>query len=233
VNFSFGVCCCEENKSFQKEIIESIRQLCIPHYEIILIGNSQYYIDEIIEGKDIKYILFDENINPGWITKKKNIITEQSQYENIVFMHDYIKFNADWYTGYLKHQDFKISMNKIYNLDGKRNIDWLIYYQDLCLPNAEQLLPYDLEFSKIMYIPGFYWVAKRDVMIEFPLNENFFWGQAEDIEWSKRVRAKYKFSINQESTVHFMKQKEYTLNVLSEQNIEKVKEFYAKYSASN
>lgn len=228
MDFSFGICCCEENKPFQKTIIESIRSLNIPNYEIILLGNTQYKVDEIIEGKDLKYILFDENFRPGWITKKKNLITEHSLYENIVYTHDYIKFDKDWYAGYLNHQDFQVSMNRIHNLDGKRNIDWLIYYQDLCFPNAEQLLPYDLEFSKIMYIPGFYWVAKREVMRQFPLNENFTWGQAEDIEWSMRVREKYKFLMNPNSTVHFLKQKEYTLNEMSEDSIRYLKEFYKK-----
>jgi hypothetical protein len=232
MNFSFGICCCEENKPLQKTIIESIRKLNIPNYEIILVGNTQYKVDEIIEGKDLKYILFDESIKPGWITKKKNIITEHSRYENIVYAHDYIKFNEDWYNGYLNHENFKISMNRIHNLDGKRSIDWLIYYQDLCFPNAEQLLPYDLEFSKIMYIPGFYWVAKKEVMQKFPLNENLIWSQAEDIEWSRRIREKYKFSMNPESTVQFLKQKDYTLNVLSQENIDKTKEFYGIYYAT-
>jgi hypothetical protein len=229
MNFSFGICCCEENKPLQKTIIESIRKLNIPNYEIILVGNTQYKVDEIIEGEDLKYILFDESVRPGWITKKKNLITENSQYENIVYTHDYIEFNKDWYTGYLKHQDFKVSMNRIHNLDGKRNIDWLIYYQDLCFPNAEQLLPYDLEFSKIMYIPGFYWVAKKEIMQEFPLNENLIWGQAEDVEWSRRVRGKYKFSMNPESTVKFLKQKDYVLNVLSKENVDGVKKYYGTH----
>jgi len=38
-----------------------------------------------------------------------------------------------------------------------------------------------------MYIPGNFWVAKKNIMQKYPLNENLLWGQAEDIEWSKRV----------------------------------------------
>ena len=75
MDFTFGVCCCEENKLLQKTIIQSIRNLNIPNYEIILVGNSQYAVEEIIEGDDLNYILFDESRRPGWITKKKNIIT--------------------------------------------------------------------------------------------------------------------------------------------------------------
>jgi hypothetical protein len=117
-------------------------------------------------------------------------------------------------------------MNKIHNLDGKRNIDWLIYYQDLCFPNGEQLLPYNLEFSKIMYIPGFYWVAKKEVMLEFPLNENLVWGEAEDVDWSKRIREKYNFSMNSESTVQFLKQKEYTLNEMSDDSLKLLEQHF-------
>ena len=55
-----------------------------------------------------------------------------------------------------------------------------------------------------MYISGTYWIAKKRVMEEFPLNENLFWGQGEDVEWSKSVTKKYNFSINPNSIVKLM-----------------------------
>jgi hypothetical protein len=42
-------------------------------------------------------------------------------------------------------------------------------------------------------------------MIEFPLNENLTWGQGEDVLWSKEVREKYPFDMNQNSSVRIMK----------------------------
>jgi hypothetical protein len=56
-----------------------------------------------------------------------------------------------------------------------------------------------------MYISGAYWIAKRDVMLEFPLNESLSWGEGEDVVWSKQVRLKYDFNMNQNSSVRIMK----------------------------
>jgi hypothetical protein len=73
-------------------------------------------------------------------------------------------------------------------------------------------------------MPGFYWIAKKSVMQEFPLNENLTWGQAEDIEWSRRVREKYDFSINPNSSVKFLKQKEYILREMSQESLNILKQ---------
>jgi hypothetical protein len=62
--------------------------------------------------------------------------------------------------------------------------------------------------SKYLYFSGAYWVGKRDVMTEFPLDENLLWGQSEDVEWSMRIREKYDFSMNQYSSVQLMMQKD-------------------------
>ena len=61
--------------------------------------------------------------------------------------------------------------------------------------------------SKYMYISGAYWVAKKQIMEEFPLDESLVWGKGEDVEWSKLVREKYNFSFNRNSSVKFLKQK--------------------------
>jgi hypothetical protein len=56
-----------------------------------------------------------------------------------------------------------------------------------------------------MYISGSYWVAKKDVMLEFPLDESLSWGEGEDVLWSKQVREKYKFNMNTNSSVFIIK----------------------------
>ena len=40
-----------------------------------------------------------------------------------------------------------------------------------------------------------------------PLNEKLFWGEGEDIEWSKRVRQKTEFKFNNLSSVIYNKEK--------------------------
>ena len=46
-----------------------------------------------------------------------------------------------------------------------------------------------------MYISGSYWVCKKHVMENFPLNDELLWGQGEDVEWSKIVREHYILSV--------------------------------------
>ena len=42
-------------------------------------------------------------------------------------------------------------------------------------------------------------------MEEFPLNEGLCWGQAEDVEWSKRVLRKYSLIMNENATIKLNK----------------------------
>ena len=50
-------------------------------------------------------------------------------------------------------------------------------------------MPYDYDGGH-MYISGAYWVAKKHVMEAEPLNEDLKHSEAEDVEWSLRVRDK-------------------------------------------
>lgn len=208
MNFTFGIVTSGTNDIFINQIIDSIQLMNIPNYEIIIVGNS------LVKRKNVRIINFDELIKTGWITKKKNIITTEAAFDNIVYMHDYIVFDINWYNEFLKFGDFKICMNQILNFDGTRYRDWTlwpgnpIWPSNIKINNKECLLPYNItNLTKHMYISGAYWVAKKNVMENFPLNENLCWGQGEDVEWSFRVREVYDFSINHKSIVKLLKQK--------------------------
>jgi len=206
MNFSFGICK-GINSPFLKEIIYSIRQQNIDNYEIIIVGEKHTEF-----GDDIINIDFDESIKPIWITKKKNLITKNAKYENIVYLHDYVYFKPDWYKGQiLKGHDIKIRMDKIKNNNGVRFRDWCIWpHNDNVIDNIigrSIMIPYDMtHLSKYMYINGTYWIANKKIMTEFPLNEDLVWGESEDVEWSKRVREKYSFEMNDFSEVRLLKQ---------------------------
>jgi len=223
MDFTFGIITTKQNPELELEtIISSIKNLLIPNYEILIIGGSA---SKQIEN--IKIFSFDENPNGAWITKKKNLITQNAKYDNIVYMHDYIIFDKDWYINFLNFgNNFKVCMNQIINLDGTRFRDWTLWAESaeqVGIPNPYYLIPYSIKnLSKLMYFSGAYWVAKKNVMEEFPLNENLFWGQGEDVEWSKRIREKYNFSINQNSIVRLLKYKNPAF--LSCNNLEKIKE---------
>jgi len=224
MKFTFGIITGGNSDHSLNLIIDSIESQGISEYEVLIVGNSNVF------RKNTFVISFDETKKQAWITKKKNLITTNAKYENIVYSHDYVVFEPDWYKGYLKFgENFKVCMNKFVNPDYSRFRDWVIwpcnnnFMDDIVLPNRECLIPYEMtHLSKYQYISGTYWVAKRDVMLKFPLDENLSWGQGEDVVWSKNVRSKYTFSMNPHSTVKSLKFKNPAFNIASEETIKKL-----------
>lgn len=211
MKFTFGIITGGEDRV--NKIINSIINLNIKDYEIIIIGGDH------ISGT--RHIKFETNRKRPWITKMKNIITENAIFENIVYLHDYIKFNSNWYKGFLDFgDDWNVCMTKIINNNDSRYRDWIVEEN---FGGTGSLLPYNIRHaSGIMYISGAYWIAKKHVMEEFPLNEKLHWGEGEDVEWSHRVRNKYEFSINSNSSVKLMKQKTFNGKLLSKDSIKKI-----------
>jgi hypothetical protein len=221
MDFTFGIITSGDNEPMINEIIDSIEYENIPNYEIIIVGDSN------ISRKNTRVLIFNENIKPMWITAKKNLITHEAKFENIVYFHDYIKLNEGWYEGQLTAgNDFKIRMDKIINLNGERFRDWCIWpHNHNKMDNfieRECLIPYNItHLSKYMYISGAYWIAKKEVMLEYPLNEELIWGQGEDVLWSKQVRLKHDFNMNTNSSVKIIKpNKDRVFNETSDDKIE-------------
>lgn len=224
MDFTFGIITGGGAEEYIKKTILSIEAQQIENYEIIVVGKCE------LNEKNLKVVEFDESIKNKWITKKKNIITNLSNYENIVYMHDYIYFLDGWYVGQKKSgSDFEIRMDKIFNFNGERFRDWCIW--PLNNNSMDQfigkdcLIPYDIDFlTKYMYISGSYWISKKFVMEKFPLNEGLCWGEGEDVEWSKRIRDKVLFKMNVNSSVQIMKPgKDKAFNEPSEDKIQTLK----------
>ena len=117
-----------------------------------------------------------------------------------------------WYEGYVKFgNDWDICMNVVENSDGSRFRDWCAWDDpELCYPDGVHniaLPSYDYNKTHYMYISGNYWVSKKRVMEEEPLNEDLDWGEAEDVEWSNRIRDKYQYVMNTHSKVKCLKDK--------------------------
>jgi len=209
---TFGICSSPGSSVYLEQVISSIIEQGIPTFEIIIVGNVNLSMGD---SKNIEIIEFDESIKPGWITAKKNLITKYAKYENIVFLHDYIIFEKNWYQQIKSDlENYEILMCKILNFDGSRFRDWVLWVEnhepfDVYLQRTRKgLLPYsEKSLSKFMYISGSFWISKKKVMEEFPLNEDLVWGQSEDIEWSKRVREKHNFHLNEFASVRLLKQK--------------------------
>jgi hypothetical protein len=225
MDFTFGIITTKTGNDLT-DIIKSIYKQNIDNYEIIIVGGNDIHFDKV------KHIPFNETVKHGWITKKKNIITENSKFENIVFLHDYLILDDNWYNGQiLSGNEFNIRVDIILNKDGSRFRDWCLWpdnttkygYSTEEIIKEYALLPYEVKnLNRFQYISGCYWIAKKHVMVKHPLNESLSWGESEDVEWSKRVREMYEISININSKVLLKKQKPVVFNYTTTEILKKL-----------
>lgn len=208
MDFTFGIITYANTENFIRTIIDSIRIQKIPNYEIIIVGKCN------IEDTSLQIIDFDETIRSGWITKKKNIIVKKAKYENIVLLHDYIRLSENWYQGFIKYgSSFDVCVTKVETIEGKRFRDYALYVPGIEPYFQERaLLPYTYnpsnEIKKLLYISGAYYIIKKSVALQFPLNEDLLHCQGDDVEYSKLLSKHNIFiSCNPFSSVSFLKYK--------------------------
>jgi hypothetical protein len=62
--------------------------------------------------------------------KKKNILTSEAKYDNIVLLHDYYVFDLNWYNNFLKFgDDWDVCSNAQQLITGKRHFtDWVVLH---------------------------------------------------------------------------------------------------------
>lgn len=258
VNVSFCICVGPGyNQEYLNNLIFSIIEQ--PYfqnedYEIILCGDNIVLPETLLNVcLPITIIPFDETVNKGWITRKKNLMVQAAKYENIVLTHDYYLFDDLWIKGFRlwvgKNPDWKIMMNTILNKEGTRHADWLVNqrYMDKALeafPHfASELmaiapaengprwvcgLPYHVDtLTHIQYISGAYIVAKKEVLLECPLNETLMWGDAEDIIWSQDViQHGFEFKFNPYPFAFIQKPNKWHLHQMPDECVECLQELF-------
>jgi len=203
MDISFGILTYPGNENEAKKSIKSIENQEIPNYEIIIIGGNDHY-----KNRNLNHIEFDESIKNGWITKKRNIFFESAKFDLLVCMHDYLTLDLGWYEGLKKFgHNFDVLSNKILKKNGERHYDWNLSrvnrnrFDKYILKTNQKLLPYEIShLSKYMYISGAFFILKKDVASKYKFDESLVWRQAEDVEWSHRVRREYIFKFNSYST---------------------------------
>jgi|TARA_B100001079_G_C16361487_1_gene493119 hypothetical protein len=206
VEFTLGIITGGNSFDLLNEVFKSIQDQYIDKskFEVVIVGGEE------VEGENVTHVPFDES--SGKYTAKKNLITKFAKFENVVYLHDYMALCDGWYEGYVKFgNDWDICMNVVENSDGSRFRDWCAWDDpELCYPDGVHniaLPSYDYNKTHYMYISGNYWVSKKRVMEEEPLNEDLDWGEAEDVEWSNRIRDKYQYVMNTHSKVKCLKDK--------------------------
>ena len=187
---------------FLNDIILSIKKQNIPEYEIILVGDSSV-LPPLYDETNVKKVNFNENILPMWITKKKNVIAQVAQYENLSIHHDYVSLGDNWYQNFNNFgYDWDVAMTRIEQINGMRYRDWVRW-------DPLQYLDYkNNSETENMYVSGSYFCIKKQFFLNNPFDERITWGHGEDVEWSKRIRSFWKYKCNWKSKVKFCKAKE-------------------------
>jgi len=187
---SFIITTSGANDQHVQPVIDSIQNLKIPHYEVIVVGGQT----TTLTGQHLVHVPFDESIKSApWITRKKNLGVQASKYNTVVIQHDYYTYDPNWYEEYVKFgEDWDICVQQTFSLPEQGSMRCNGWRTGM-IPGYPEIpfcmtIPWDIDcFVPYMAIQGGFWVAKKRVMLEQPLDENLIWGQAEDIEWSSRV----------------------------------------------
>lgn len=220
MKWTFGIITDGKNPDRLEQVIASIgRQADPAETQIIVVG-----------GEDTKWkyngsnlhLPFDESEATGWITRKKNLITQHAEYENIAFMHDYVSLGSEWCVNFNLFGDgWKTCMTRVLNKDGSRFRDWCVINEDVgvdmsdypplaALQRPAMMSYFKRGYERWQYYSGAFFCAKKEVMEKVPFNEKLCWAQGEDVEWSRRVFKEYGpsvFKMNQMSYVVFLKDK--------------------------
>jgi glycosyltransferase involved in cell wall biosynthesis len=202
MNWTFIICTHNPNQERIEDSINTILDLRIPKFEVIVIGGGEIKNQF---SQNIRFIPFDESSKPGWITKKKNHAAQLAKFENLCILHDYYAFDKDWFAGWGQiSDDWDICCNKISLINGVR--DWT----DWCLWDHPTFnhgpISYDEEnLTNFQYVSGGFFCVKKDFILKHPLNEDLVSHGEEDVEWSLRVRNFAKIKFNKHSSARHLK----------------------------
>lgn len=201
MNFSFAIPTDFSDVLRVDQIIQSIRSLKIPNYEILII--SKYKRQPLY---DTEFLFFDQNDADNKINLKKTILIDHCKHDNIVLFHDYFIFDQDWYTNYLSFgEDWDVCSNPQLLITGKRHFtDWVVWDSPI-YPRWASLDYDDWTHTKYMYQSGGYMLVKKQFIRSCPLNPSMVWGSAEDVEWSLRMRNIARWKCNSKSIVRHNK----------------------------
>ncbi|WP_050932129.1 hypothetical protein [Aestuariivita boseongensis] len=228
IEWSVGIITNGDNNEMLLKSLASIKAAREGHAEIIVLGGNREALGEFtshvkhIEYNQEKRLRFPTKmmarkfwrrprlstlfVESGNISRKKNLIAKSASGSKLLLLHDYICVNEDFFSSFQDVGDFDICVPQILNSDGGRFRDWTAWDHPAFNGEVGALLPYDME-TPFYYISGTVIIVDRDFFLENPLNEDLFWGYAEDVEWSLRVRDRAKLRKNFKAILRSQKDK--------------------------
>lgn len=232
-SWTFGIPVGPEDPTVLNCCVKRILELNIEDFEIILCGiphKDFRYFDKVkIVGTDIA-------APPVHITRKKNEIAKASSKDNLCIMHDRVLLPSNFEVAIEKFGDMFpfVGFQSIYfadkaNLIPRRYSDFGVLNRHLNYINDgshidKNSLPYQmmdvgcsyqhcqLSNHGLQYLTGSLYICKRELWVNYPQNEDYYWEEYEDIEFALRTSSKgipsiinpYSFtqSINSRSIIH-------------------------------
>ena len=123
----------------------------------------------------------------GWITRKKNLLVDAATRENILIAHDRYIVPADFISRMTDFGgDFDVVVPQQLSTEGQPLPDWVTLSDDL-----NWSTPGWLEFGDyhpFAYVNGGAMVAKTERLRRTRWSELLFWGQAEDVDLTRRLQ---------------------------------------------
>ena len=184
--WSFGILSNGEKAAEVNSLVNSIQRQGIPEVQITICGPHP-------ARKDIEIIDVD---NDGGdvrapISKKKNKLVDNARFENIVLLHDRYILPDDWYLNFKKYGNaFEMLAVRNEGPRGGRVADWMIYDGLPSQPNAfSHLAPYNKRTGDF-YMAGGIMIIKKAVYQAIRLDERLYWGELEDVQFSKIAQLK-------------------------------------------
>jgi len=210
---SFGISTGYTNANHLIKCVNSIRKQSkhLNEYEILIIGPEiPKIVSHEIKGPDIKFIEFDETKRSLWITRKKNLLAQQANFDRLCLMHDYLYFASDWAKNFKKFEQ-KHSWNILafpqQRLNGERFwYDWSGFKGPRSLDQREFYKYTDWSHNNEVYISGNIFCVDRFLLLNHPFNENLTHMQEEDLEWSRRITPHVHFKCAYNCFVHHQKE---------------------------
>lgn len=192
--WSFGIVSDGRKNERIMKMINTIINFRIPEFEILICGPSPSSIlPENVKVLDDTPCYSDKRVP---ISKKKNMLIDAAQYNNLIIMHDRISFPEDWYENMCRYGNYYdlLCVPILNEKDkSKRMLDWVVStYTTFQLDKIERFkwhhsyLEYD-EWSKDIYVNGGYFQIKRHLIADVLLNPNLNWGEKEDTDLSTRL----------------------------------------------
>lgn len=183
-NWSFGIVSNGSKNERIMQIINRIKSFNIPHYEIIICGPSPYeHLPENVRIVDDSTFYSDIRIP---ICKKKNAIIKAATYENLMITHDRIMPKENWFISMQQYGNYFDAIvpsiideetKSMHIIDTPYYIDYNVYYPPLFKPT----------WTNHLYMDGGIMIIKKAVANRVLLSEFLHWGEAEDVDFGKRL----------------------------------------------